>query len=214
MRLYFSELAKELQLPGVSYPPAGDVPPEPPKPQGGSHTHPNVWGKAGGEKALAYLKEHYPPGSTFEYDGHGDCWMMLAIMDQLRDRKLCTYLGGPFDKVLDIDPYRTGPEAAPGQPCTFSLVEQGDDVCLTVHLAPDGSPFDMPFSEIIAPQIPAGKNIYVRLDGRHLLFAFPISLTYGATCRSLIMDYAGECVCSVSNRDDLEVGDSVQSPFN
>lgn len=210
MRLYFSELAKELNIEGVSYPPPGVVPEEP---QGSQLIHPNVWGKEGGERVLAYLNAHYPPGSYFEYDGHGDCWMMLAIMDQLRDRELATYIGGPFGRTLKLEAYCTDITPIANQPCTFTVEEQGENVLLTVHLTPDGTPFDLPFRDIVAPEIPAGKNIYVRLDGRHLLFAFPVALTYGESCKSIIMDYAGECVCAVSHRPDISVGDKTESPF-
>jgi hypothetical protein len=175
-------------------------------------THPNVWRKEGGTKLLSYLREKYQPGDVFEYDGHGDCWMMLAIMYTLRDCQLCTYIGA-FDKDLPITAYKRGTAPVPGQPCSFTVEEQGDNILLTVHLDPDKGPFDMPFAEIVAPELPAGKNIYVRLDGRHLLFTFPLSLTYGADCRSIIMDYDGECFCSVSNTPDLEVGDLVENPF-
>jgi hypothetical protein len=174
--------------------------------------HANVWRTEGGTKLLAYLKERYQPGDVFQYDGHGDCWMMLAVMDALRECKISTYIGA-FGKDLPIVAYSTGDAPAPGQPCSFTVEEQGDNVLLTVHLDPDKGPFDMPFGEIVAPAIPAGKNIYVRLDGRHLLFTFPLSLTYGKDCRSIITDYAGECFCSVSNTPDLKVGDLVESPF-
>ena len=137
---------------------------------------------------------------------------MLAVMDQLRDCRIQTYIG-VFDKTLSISSYQTGAEAVDGQPCTFTVEEKGDSILLTVHLDPDKGPFDMPFDKIVAPELPAGKDIYVRLDGRHLLFAFPVSLTYGKTCRSIIMDYSGECFCSVSNTPDLAVGDLVDSPF-
>ena len=137
---------------------------------------------------------------------------MLAVMHLLRDCRIQTYIG-VFDRTLPITAYGTGTAPAEGQPCSFSVEEQGDDVLLTVHLDPDKGPFDMPFSQITAPEILAGKNIFVRLDGRHLLFTFPLALTYGADCRSIIMDYSGECFCSVSNTPELAVGEIVESPF-
>ena len=84
---------------------------------------------------------------------------------------------------------------------------------LTVHLDPEKGPFDMPFDRIAAPEIPDGKNLYVRLDGRHLLFTFPVALTYGEKCRSIIMDYSGDCICAVSHRPDLAVGSRTENPF-
>lgn len=210
-RLYFSELARTLGIAGGEMP-AMDGPLPEPKP--GEHmTHPNVWRKEGGEKLMAYLKEHFAPGDRLEYDGHGDCWMMLAMMYQMRQCRLATYIG-VFDKSLQIEAYQVGGDEKENQPCTFTLEEQGDDVLLTVHLKPEGGPFDMPFREIVAPEIPKGKNIFVRLDGRHLLFTFPLSLTYGDSCRSLVMDYAGECFVSLSNTPELQMGDLVENPFS
>lgn len=210
-RIYFSNLAAEFGIAGGGMPPMGDKPPQ--KPAAMPMTHPNVWRKDGGAKLLAYLKARYQSGDVLEYDGHGDCWLMLAMMDQMRECKLRTYIGGPFDKVLPIIAYRTGSQENPNQPCSFTLDEQGENVCLTVHLKPEGGPFDMAFGDIVAPEIPEGKNIYVRLDGRHLLFTFPLALTYGETCRSLVMDYDGECFVSVSHTPELEVGDLVENPF-
>lgn len=210
-RLYFHELAKKLGIPGAEFPPNPD---QSPPQSAGPMVHPNVWGQQGGEKLLAYLKANYGPGDTLEYDGHADCWLMLAMLDQMRECHLCTYIGAGFDRVLSITSYRTGKAPAQKQPCTFQTVEHGDDILLTVCLRPHGTPFDMPFEDIIAPEILAGKNIFVRLAGRHLLFAFPVSLTYGQTCRSIVMDYAGECVVSVSNTPELTVGQLVTSPFS
>ncbi len=211
-RLYFSDLARELGIAGGEMPPMGGPPPAPAP---GNHpmTHSNVWRKEGGEKLLSYLKAHYHAGDELEYDGHADCWLMLAMMDQMRDCKLSTYIGAGFDRSLPIEAYRLGSEPAPNQPCTFTVVEQGENIQLTVHLPPTGTPFDLPFREIVAPQLPAGKNIFVRLEGRHLLFTFPISLTYGKTCRSIVMDYDQECFVSVSNTPELQVGDCIPNPF-
>lgn len=210
-RLYFSELARTLGIAGGEMPAMDGHLPEP-KP--GEHmNHPNVWRKEGGEKLMAYLKEHFAPGDRLEYDGHGDCWMMLAMMYQMRQCRLFTYIG-VFDKSLQIEAYQVGGDEKENQPCTFTLEEQGDDVLLTVHLKPEGGPFDMPFREIVAPEIPKGKNIFVRLDGRHLLFTFPLSLNYGDSCRSLVMDYAGECFVSLSNTPELQMGDLVENPFS
>ncbi len=211
-RLYFHQLSQELGISGEQLPPMSG-PPAPPAAGNRPMTHPNVWRKEGGEKLLAYLKAHYAPGDSLEYDGHADCWLMLAMMDQMRDCKISTYIGAGFDRVLPITAYKTGNHPTPGQPCTFTLEERGNDVCLTVHLDPNGGPFNMPLDQITAPEIPAGKNIFVRLDGRHLLFTFPIALTYGTTCRSIVMDYDGECFVSVSNTPDLAVGDLIENPF-
>ena len=211
-RIYFSDLAERFGISGgVPFVPGCPAGPDSPE-DGDAVVHPNVWRREGGEKLLTWLRENYRAGDVFEFDGHGDCWLMLAAMDLLRGCQLRTYIG-VFDRTLPIEAYRTGPAPAEGQPCFFSLEEQGDDVLLTVHLDPDKGPFDMPFSEITAPEIPDGRNIYVRLDGRHLLFTFPLSLTYGTRCRSMIMDYSDECFCSVSNVPELSVGDLVASPF-
>lgn len=209
--VYFSDLAGKLGVES-GMPPAPAGGPDGPGP-GGTITHPNTWRKEGGEKLLQYLKERYHPGDTFVYDGHADCWLMLAVMDQLKECTLGTYIGAGFNKTLPIVSYKTGAAPADGQPCTFTIEGKGDDLLLTVHLVPDKSPFDMYFGDIVAPELPAGKNIFVRLDGRHLLFTFPISLTYGAGCRSIVMDYNNECFVSVSNTPELAVGDLVENPF-
>lgn len=211
-RLYFSDLARELNIAGGEMPSMDGPPPEP-KP--GEHmTHPNVWRKEGGEKLIAYLKSRYAPGDALEYDGHGDCWLMLAMMYEMRDCKLSTYIGAGFDRSLPIEAYQVGGDPKGNQPCTFTVVEQGDDVQITVHLKPEGGPFDLPFREIVAPKLPKGKNIFVRLDGRHLLFTFPMSLSYGKDCRSMVMDYNGECFVSVSNTPELQRGDLIEDPFS
>lgn len=108
---------------------------------------------------------------------------------------------------------RPGGTPQESQPCTFAVKESGDNVLLTVTLKPDGTPFDLPFGEITAPEIPAGKNIFVRLEGRHLLFTFPVALTYGAHCKTIVMDYAGECFCAVSNTPEVHVGDLWKIPL-
>ncbi len=227
-RLYFFDLADVLGIEGGGMPAPAAVGPGGPDgtpkmgapegpggmpPKSVAITHPNVWRKEGGKKLLDYLHERYKPGDTLDYDGHADCWLMLAVMDQMRDCNICTYIGAGFNKTLPIVPYQIGNVPAEGQPSTFSVREQGEDVLLTVHLDPNKGPFDMYFGDIVAPPIPEGKNLYIRLDGRHLLFTFPISLTYGSVCRSIIMDYDNECFCSVSNVPELEVGDLVKNPF-
>lgn len=129
-RLYFHELAKKLGIPGAEFPPNPGQ--SPPPQSAGPMVHPNVWGQQGGEKLLAYLKANYGPGDTLEYDGHADCWLMLAMLDQMRECHLCTYIGAGFDRVLSITSYRTGKAPAQKQPCTFQTVEHGDDILLTV----------------------------------------------------------------------------------
>ena len=208
-RVYFFELAKDMGIQGMELPPK-----ELPKPAGeAAMVHPNVWRKDGGEKLLQWLEERYHPGDIFEYDGHGDCWLMLAVMHQLRGCDIRTYIGAGFDRTLPITAYQIGGVPQESQPCTFTVEDSGDDVLLTVRLKPDGTPFDLPFGEIIAPEIPAGKNIFVRLEGRHLLFTFPVALTYGERCNTIVMDYAGECFCAVSNSEEIHVGDLVENPF-
>lgn len=208
-RVFFFELAKELGIAGAEL--------SPPKPAGmpGPETmvHPNVWHRDGGDKLLKWLEERYRPGDVFEYDGHADCWLMLAVMHQLRECDIRTYIGAGFDRTLPITAYRLGGAPQEKQPCMFSVREAGNNVQLTVHLKADGTPFDLPFCDIVAPELPAGKNIFVRLDGRHLLFAFPVALTYGACCNTIVMDYAGECICAVSNTPEIQVGDLVENPF-
>lgn len=209
-RVYFFELAKELGIAGMELPPKAL-----PKPGGAAAmVHPNVWRKDGGEKLMKWLEERYHPGDVFEYDGHADCWLMLAVMHQLRACDIQTYIGAGFDRTLPITAYRIGGAPQETQPCTFTVKESGDNVLVTVHLKPDGTPFDLPFSEIVAPELPAGKNIFVRLDGRHLLFTFPMALTYGTHCKTLVMDYADECFCAVSNTPEVQVGDLVKNPFD
>ena len=180
--------------------------------KGAAVMHENIWGKEGGKKLLGWLDAHVSPGGVFSYDGHADCWLMTAAMYHLRQSRIYTYIGA-FDRMLEIRPYAAGKEPVEGQLCTFSVEEKGNSVLLTVHINPDRTPFDMPFDEIGAPALPEGKDIFVRLDGRHLLFVFPMSLTYGAACRSLNVDFSGECLCAVSNDPSLEVGDPVPCPF-
>lgn len=209
-RIYFHALAAELGIEGGGLPPMGEKPSgAPPR----EITHPNVWRKEGGQKLLAYLKAHYAPGDALEFDGHADCWLMLAMMDQMRDCQISTYIGAGFDRTLPIVAYKTGGAPAENQPCTFTLEEFGDYVYLTVHLRPNSGPFDLYFGDIVAPEISPGKNIVVHLDGRHLLFTFPVALTYGKTCRSIIMDYDHECFVSVSNTPNLAVGDLLNQPL-
>ena len=174
--------------------------------------HKNVWNKEAALKALDWLEAQYAPGEVFAYDGHGDCWLMLAVMYRLRDRDIQAYIGA-FGNSLPIRACKTEGEPPEKQSCTFEVAEQGDDVLVTVHLSPDAGPFDCPMDEIVAPALPAGKNIYLRLDGRHLLNLFPLALTYGDTCRTLCVDYADECVCSVSHVPEVETGDHVTCPF-
>jgi hypothetical protein len=201
-RLVFSELGAQL---GVDVSKAMEEGPVP-------GTHPNVWRKEGGVKALEYLRQYAKPGEYIEYDGHGDCWLMLAILYELRMCDLNTYIG-PFDRALKLCAYRQGAAPRPEQQVTFRVEEQGENILLTCVLVPDKTPFDLPFEEIVAPKLREGKNIYVRLEGRHLLFAFPVSLTYGETAKAIYMDYAGECFCSVSNTSEVAVGDLVENPF-
>lgn len=208
-RIYFFELTAEF---GIE---SGLPPRKPDGPNAGADqpvTHPNVWSKENGRKLIALLQDRIAPGETLDYDGHADCWLMLALMDQMRNRNISAYIGA-FHKSLPIVAYRIGKQPTDGQPCRFTVEAQGDNVLLTVHLEPDKGPFDMEFGDIVAPEIPKGKNIFVRLEGRHLLFAFPVSLTYGEHCRSICMDYSGQCICAVSNTTALEPGDTVENPF-
>lgn len=79
-RIYFFKLAAEF---GID----GGLPPKKPDGPGvagtsAPMTHPNVWSKENGRKLIALLQERIAPGETLDYDGHADCWLMLALMDQ------------------------------------------------------------------------------------------------------------------------------------
>lgn len=220
--LKFSELAQKLgvdaglpAMPGGAPGGPGGAPGGPGGPggaPGGSMIHSNTWGKEGGLKALEYLKQYAKEGESFVYDGHGDCWLMLAVLYQLRMCDLATYIGA-FGKNLPLKAYAVGSTPKEGQPVYFDVKEEGDNILITANLDPDKTPFDMPFDQIVAPEIPEGKNIYVRLNGRHLLFVFPLSLTYGDKAKAIFMDYADDCYCSVSNTSEVSVGDKVDCPF-
>ncbi len=181
-----------------------------PKP-GAPMVHNNVWSAEKGKEAIEYLRKYADDG-YFEFDGHGDCWLMMAAMYALKDCDINAYIM-VFDGCLKIRPYALGDEPAQGQPCTFSVEEKGDDVLLTVHLEEGKGPFDMPFEKVVAPVLPDGKKIYVRLDGRHLLNCFPLTMTYGEKAAAMYMDYAGQCVCCLSNVDGVDIGDRVSCPF-
>ena len=80
---------------------------------------------------------------------------------------------------------------------------------LTVVLGENPDPFAMPLGNIGAPEIPAGKNLYVDLKGAHYLFNFPLPLTYGDACRSMYMIQDGSYVCCISHTLEVQVGDRV-----
>lgn len=200
-RLIFTEFAAKLGI-GMDT--------SEPKP-GAPMVHTNVWSKEKGQEAIEQLKQYASDGK-FEFDGHGDCWLMMAAMYELRDCDIGAYIM-VFNDSLKIRPYAIGAEPAAGQPCTFSVEEKGDDVLLTVHLEDGKGPFDMPFEQVVAPEIAEGKNIYIRLDGRHLLNCFPLTMTYGEKAKAMYMEYADECVCCVSNTDAAQVGERVTCPF-
>jgi hypothetical protein len=198
-RLVFSEIAEKL---GVDMSKSAPV----------NGAHPNAWLGEAGKQTRAYFAQFAKPGEYIEYDGHCDCWLMLAILYDLRMCDINAYIK-PFDKTLKICSYRQGDTPNPEQPAFFDVETQGDSVLLTCKLVPEKGPFDMYFGDIVAPVIPEGKDIYIRLDGRHLLFTFPLALTYGDTARSVWVDYAGECVCAISHQPDPEPGDLGTCPF-
>jgi hypothetical protein len=199
-RLIFSELAQKL---GVDMKKSAPV----------NGQHPNAWLGEAGKQAREFFAQFANPGEYIEYDGHCDGWLMLAILYDLRMCDINAYMAAPFEKNLKVCSYRLGDTPDPEQPVFFDVKNQGDSVLLTCKLVPEKGPFDMYFGDIVAPVLPEGKDIYVRLEGRHLLYIFPLALTYGDSARSIWMDYGGECVCGISHRPDAAPGDLGSCPF-
>ena len=171
---------------------------------------PNQWDKATADRFLKDLKPIIDANNAVEFVGHPDYWLIMAARYMMKDKDFI--IGLPRDnKHLHSGRYTIGDTPAPGQPVGFSVRCDGDDVMLTItELVKD---FDYPSERIIAPAIPAGKNIYIRMDGQRLFHYIPVVVTYGDDARAMFMDYAGDCRCCVSHLPGLEIGDTVESPY-
>lgn len=172
-----------------------------------------MWPKERALKLFDYFKEAADARKPIEFDGHPACWAMMALCNYLKDCELSLYLA-PFQKSLNLAPFSVGESPVQGQMCTFEVTEKGNDVKLTVILGDDGNPdpFKIPLGSVVAPLIASGKNIYVELVGAHYLFTFGLPRTY-PDCKAMYMKMTDGCYCVMSNEDGINVGDTVDYPF-
>ena len=171
---------------------------------------PNSWGGEKGVKLLEYVKQYAKEGQKIIFDGHTECWLSLALVYVLKTCDINSYIP-LYKKWVKTTKFTIGDTPNPAQPVTFDVQEQGDDVLLTEHI---GKGLDLAYSEMVAPKIPAGKNIYVRLKGQQrMLSTYPLSLTYGDEAKAMFVDYAGDCYCCVSHTPEVKVGDRIKCPF-
>ena len=165
-----------------------------------------VWTRELGLKALDYFREYAKTHDHAEFDGHADPWIMMGIMNELRDIRVTNYLG-PLGDKLDMVPYAVGAEPKEGQPVDFRLEMDGTTAHLTVILGDNANPFAMPIKDIAAPAIPDGSDIIVSLEGKHFIFNFPLPVTYGAKCRTMYMQDGDGFSCCITNTPDVKLGD-------
>jgi hypothetical protein len=171
---------------------------------------PNSWGGEKGVKLLEYVKQYAKEGQKIIFDGHTECWLSLALVYVLKMCDINSYIP-LYDKWVKTTKFTIGNSPNPAQPMTFEVQERGDDVLIIEHI---GKGLDLAYSEMVAPKLPAGKNIYVRLKGQHrMLSTYPLSLTYGDEAKAMFVDYAGDCFCCVSHTSGVKVGDRVKCPF-
>jgi len=172
---------------------------------------PNSWGGEKGVRLLNYVKQFAVAGEKIVFEGHPECWLGLAVVYVLKMCDINSHIP-LYDKWVKTTSFTIGNSPHPAQPLSFEVKEQDGDVLLTVKI---GKGLDLPCSEIAAPEIPAGKNIYVHLKGQHrMLHTFSLSLTYGDAARAMFVDYAGDCYCCVSHNPEIKVGDRVKCPFH
>ena len=172
---------------------------------------PNSWGGEKGVKLLEYVKQFAKEGERIIFDGHTECWLSLAIVYVLKMCDINSHIP-LYDKWVKTTKLAIGNSLNPAQPLTFEVQERGNDILLITHI---GKGLDLPCSEIVAPKLAAGKNIYIRLKGQHrMLHTYSLSLTYGDESRAMFVDYAGDCYCCVSHTSDVKVGDRVECPFS
>ena len=171
---------------------------------------PNQWDKATASRFLDDLKPVIEANDAIEFVGHPDYWLLMAVRYMMKGKDFI--IGLPRDgKHIHSHKYTIGDVPADGQPVGFDVRIDGDDILLTItELVKD---FDYPSEKIIAPALPAGKNIYVRMDGQRLFHFIPVVATYGDDACAMYLDYADDCRCCVSHVPGLEIGDSVESPY-
>jgi hypothetical protein len=172
---------------------------------------PNSWSKENAGKLLDSLDQYAVPGQRVEYFSHPDYWLMLAVNYKL---KMCEIgvtlpMTGDFVKT---GKFTIGTVPRDDQPVGFEMVTRGDDILLTV--AELRNRFDYPVEDIVAPAVPEGKRLYVRMAGQRILHFMPVAITYGDNVEALFMDYADECRCCISHSEKYEVGDNVENPFS
>lgn len=151
--------------------------------------------------------------TAVQFNGHTHPWVMLAVLYQLRRLELSTYFA-VFDRSVPIEAYAVGGTPEPDQPVRFEVEEQGDDVLLSLCLGREALPFEVPFSAMRLPQLPAGKNLFVQVKDAKLFHLFGVPAALGENCRTLnVVMNGGLCRCAISHAEGVRVGDEAANPF-
>lgn len=168
------------------------------------------WNPESGRRFLKYINEkaqELPPDTQVIFNGHTDPWVMLGILDRMRHFQLGTYLS-VFDCVVPLDAYRIGDRPTEGQPVLFEISEADDNVFLTLKAGTPRLPMEMPLSEMRCPQIPDGRNIFLKLADAKVLNLLGMALTLGKTCKTMYVEQeTNRFRCAISHVDGIMPGD-------
>lgn len=163
------------------------------------------------EKVTA-LSQKY---EVLEFQGHPDHWLMMAMVEKKAPTCTMTNNIPIFPKPYPMIPLKTGVTPADSN-MTFEIHEKGDDLQVLCTLLRKGSPEDN--LAIIAPEIPAGKRVYLKLVGEPSPIFIPVGLggAYADRCTALFIGerYGDNYRCSVTYTDAFKVGDTVKNPFD
>jgi hypothetical protein len=119
-----------------------------------------------------------------------------------------------FDHPYPMNPLKIGtvPEDAD---MTFTLTEVGDALRVKGTLHHKGTPEAN--LALVVPEIPTGKNVYIKLDGEPSPIFIPVGISqaYGDKVNALFIGerYGDNYRCCVSHTDAYQVGDTVPNPF-
>ena len=175
-----------------------------------------VWTDKVRAELIDYIKTNYvETGDPAEFDGHPETWMTIYLNYLLRNNDTYAYISA-FDDAVHMAPFKIGTEPNPLQQARFITENRGGDIYLSIQFTCEGKPdpFRLPLSEIVAPPIEPGHNIYIDANCNTLVNHFALGLTYGEECNAMFVSSEDGFICCVSNDPAVNVGDLVPSPFS
>lgn len=156
--------------------------------------------------ALNKLRSMAEDGAKIQLIGHLEKYAMCAACYMLSETGISTFIPR-MEMDVPLKPFSIGEVNT--DISNFDITHRGNDDIYINFTFKDMLPGEM--YQIIAPALPAGKNIYIKAVGHPQLQSVCLALTYANDCKSIWVSPSEETdtfFCAISNTDEFSFGDS------